>query len=45
MKNKPLTTILDAAFMEQIKSTNSLKIKILLPHEGEAARLLNLPSS
>tara|TARA_B100001996_G_scaffold270584_1_gene211684 strand:+ start:1040 stop:1837 length:798 start_codon:yes stop_codon:yes gene_type:complete len=45
IKNKPLSIILDAAYIEKIKLDNSFKTKILLPHEGEAARLLGVPSS
>tara|TARA_A100001037_G_C15134669_1_gene630460 strand:- start:279 stop:1076 length:798 start_codon:yes stop_codon:yes gene_type:complete len=45
IKNKPLTIILDAAFMKKIKLENSFKTRILLPHEGEAARLLGIQSS
>tara|TARA_B100000287_G_C20673026_1_gene794101 strand:+ start:1526 stop:2323 length:798 start_codon:yes stop_codon:yes gene_type:complete len=45
IKNKPLTIILDAAFMKKIKLQNSFINRILLPHEGEAARLLNINSS
>jgi len=45
IKDKSLTTILDAAYIEQIKPNDSVKAKILLPHEGEAARLLGTSSS
>ena len=45
IKDKPLSIILDAAYIEKIKLDNSFKTKILLPHEGEAARLLGVQSS
>ena len=45
IKDKPLSVILDAAYIEKIKLDNSFKTKILLPHEGEAARLLGVQSS
>ena len=44
IKDKPITTILDAAYIEQVKIYNSFKAKILLPHEGEAAKLLGISS-
>ena len=45
IKDKTITTILDAAYIQEIKSINLFTTQILLPHEGEAAKLLNVPSS
>lgn len=45
LKDKSLSIILDAAYIQKISNKNLFRHSIILPHEGEAARLLDVPSS